>query len=97
MKDRKLVDAERQARCRFEILLDEPTFERVALPYVQWLARLGIDARVRTVDPAQYQQLTDTYDFDMTMTVYRRVRQPRQRAGRLLDLRARPSRKAATT
>jgi len=40
--------------------------ERVALPYVEWLARLGIDARVRTVDPAQYQRLTDSFDFDMT-------------------------------
>jgi microcin C transport system substrate-binding protein len=40
--------------------------ERVALPYVQWLARMGIDARVRTVDPAQYQRLSDSYDFDMT-------------------------------
>jgi len=26
--------------------------------------------RVRTVDPAQYQHLTDDFDFDMTMMVY---------------------------
>jgi len=62
--DRKLVDADGQP-FSFEILLDQPTFERVALPYVQWLSRLGIEARVRTVDPAQFQRLTDTYDFDM--------------------------------
>jgi len=37
----------------------------VALPYVQWLSRLGVEARVRTVDPAQFQRLTDTYDYDM--------------------------------
>jgi microcin C transport system substrate-binding protein len=69
VKDRKLVDAEGQP-FSFEILLDQPAFERVSLPYVQWLARLGIDARVRTVDPAQFQRLIDTYDFDMIVVTY---------------------------
>ncbi len=40
VRDRKLVDAEGQP-FSFEILLDQPAFERVALPYVQWLARAG--------------------------------------------------------
>jgi microcin C transport system substrate-binding protein len=53
----------------FEILLSAPAMERVALPYVQWLERLGIAARVRTVDPAQYQVRSDAYDYDMTMDV----------------------------
>jgi microcin C transport system substrate-binding protein len=64
VKDRKLVDANGQP-FKFEILLDEPVWERVALPYVQWLGKLGIEAHVRTVDPAQYQRLLDTYDYDM--------------------------------
>jgi microcin C transport system substrate-binding protein len=64
VRDRKLVDAEGKP-FSFEILLDQPSFERVALPYVQWLSRLGIEARVRTVDPAQYQRLLDSYDYDM--------------------------------
>ncbi|WP_428491790.1 extracellular solute-binding protein [Rhodopila sp.] len=69
VKDRKLVNAQGQP-FRFEILLDQPAFERVSLPYVQWLARLGIEAHVRTVDPAQFQRLTDTYDFDMIVVTY---------------------------
>jgi len=69
VKDRKLVDAQGQP-FSFEILLDEPAFERVALPYRQWLARLGIEANVRTVDAAQFQRRLDTYDYDMTMTVF---------------------------
>ena len=64
VRDHKLVDANGQP-FSFEILLDQPAFERVSLPYVQWLSRLGIEARVRTVDPAQFQRLTDTYDYDM--------------------------------
>jgi microcin C transport system substrate-binding protein len=69
VKDRKLVDAKGQPM-NFTILLDEPSLERVSLPYVQLLQKLGIDARVRTVDPAQYQHLTDDFDFDMIMMIY---------------------------
>jgi microcin C transport system substrate-binding protein len=68
VKERKLVDAQGN-QMTFEILLDSQAFERIALPYVQWLSRLGIDAHVRTVDPAQFQRLSDAYDFDMTVTV----------------------------
>lgn len=63
--DHKLVNAQGQ-QFSFEILLDSPGYERVALPYKQTLERLGMDVRVRTVDPAQYQRLMDAFDYDMT-------------------------------
>jgi len=69
VKDRKLVNAQGQ-QMAFTILLPDPTFERVALPYVQSLDKIGIAANVRTVDPSQYQHLTDDFDFDMTITVF---------------------------
>ena len=69
VRDRKLVDGTGK-QLSFTILLDEPSLERVALPYVQNLEKLGIEARVRTVDPAQYQHLTDDFDFDMVMAIY---------------------------
>ncbi|MCC7017045.1 MAG: ABC transporter substrate-binding protein [Rhodospirillales bacterium] len=65
VKDRKLTNAATGKPFRFEILLAQPTFERVALPFVRNLERLGIEARVRTVDPAQYRKRTDDFDFDM--------------------------------
>ena len=66
--DRKLVNAKGEP-FRFEILLRDPAFERIALPYVQSLERLGMDVRVRTVDAAQYQRLLDLFDYDMTDVV----------------------------
>jgi microcin C transport system substrate-binding protein len=69
VKDRKLVDKSGE-QMSFTILLDDPALERVSLPYVQLLQKLGIDARVRTVDPAQYQHLTDDFDFDMIIMIY---------------------------
>ena len=50
---------------QFEIMLVSPDFERVVLPFTKNLERLGIKADVRTVDTSQYQQRTDSFDFDM--------------------------------
>ncbi len=75
VKDRKMVNAAGQ-QLTFEILLDNPSFERVSLPYVQWLARLGVEARVRTVDAAQYRRLMDTFDYDMTVEVFPQSESP---------------------
>lgn len=54
----------------FEILLDSPTFERVTLPFVENLKRLGIQANVRTVDTSQYQNRIRDFDFDMVVHVW---------------------------
>ena len=47
-----------------EFLLVQPAFERIVAPYVKNLARLGIQARLRTIDPTQYQNRVNHYDFD---------------------------------
>ena len=48
-----------------EFLLNSPLFERITLPYVQDLAKLGIQANVRTIDSAQYQERVANFDFDI--------------------------------
>jgi len=53
----------------FEILLYDPSFERVTLPYAQDLKRLGINVTVRVIDPSQYQQRMDSFDYDMTIVL----------------------------
>ena len=51
----------------FEILLVNPNLERILQPYVENLASIGIAARLRTVDRAQYKQRLDQFDFDMIL------------------------------
>ena len=51
----------------FEILLVDPANERIALSFARNLERLGVEARVRTVDASQYQYRLNAYDFDMTV------------------------------
>jgi microcin C transport system substrate-binding protein len=53
----------------FEILLDDPLFERVSQPFIQNLAQIGVKAHMRTIDPAQYQKRMDQFDYDMTVNL----------------------------
>lgn len=53
-----------------EFLTYEPAFERVIAPYVKNLKLLGINARIRKVDPAQYQQRLKGFDFDIITQRY---------------------------
>ncbi len=65
VRDRELVKADSGKRFRFEILLYNPQFERICQGFVQNLKRLGVRARIRTVDVSQYQNRLNDFDFDM--------------------------------
>jgi len=69
-KDEKLVNAKTGQPFEFEILLDNPQFERIVLPFADNLKRMGITARVRTVDPAQYEKRMETFDYDITVVLF---------------------------
>ncbi|MCY4221427.1 MAG: extracellular solute-binding protein [Thiotrichales bacterium] len=51
-----------------EFLLVAPAFERIVAPVVRNMERLGIAARIRLVDPAQYQNRIDAFDFDIVVS-----------------------------
>jgi microcin C transport system substrate-binding protein len=53
-----------------EFLLAQPDFERIVLPYVQDLQKLGVKASVRTVDTSQYQRRLDSFDFDVVVQTF---------------------------
>lgn len=50
-----------------EFLIVSPDFERVLLPYIEDLKKLGIDARVRLVDSSQYTRRMEEFDFDVVI------------------------------
>lgn len=50
-----------------EILLVNPSLERILQAYINTLNEVGIAARMRTVDRAQYKQRLDNFDFDLTL------------------------------
>lgn len=53
-----------------EFLGDDPVFQRVEGPYAKNLRLLGIEAKSRLVDSAQFQDRIKSYDFDFTVQRY---------------------------
>jgi microcin C transport system substrate-binding protein len=68
VKDGRMVNAAGQ-QFAFEFLNEQAEFERILLPFGDNLRRLGIEMNLRTVDPAQYENRLNNYDFDMTVAV----------------------------
>ncbi len=70
----ELVDGMRQnaagERLSVEFLISPGGFERIVNPLIENLTALGIEASMRVPDPAQIKQLTDDFDFDITVQRY---------------------------
>jgi microcin C transport system substrate-binding protein len=54
-------------RLGLEFLIDEPSFQAHHMPFIKNLATLGIDPRLRIIDPVQMQQRLKDFDFDLTI------------------------------
>ena len=67
VKNGKRINKETGVPLKFTILLVSPEFERIALPYARNLKKIGIEAKVRTVDSAQYERRLENFSFDMTV------------------------------
>lgn len=64
VRDHKLVDSTGKP-LSVEILVQDPSSERIALFYKPSLERIGVSASIRVVDDAQYQNRLRSFDFDM--------------------------------
>jgi microcin C transport system substrate-binding protein len=64
VRDRKLVDSAGKP-VTVEILVQDPSAERIALFYKPSLERVGVTTSIRIVDDAQYQNRLRSFDFDM--------------------------------
>ncbi len=51
----------------FEIIDSNPMFERWVLPFIANLKKIGVQANFRVLDPAQYQNRMNEFDFDVTI------------------------------
>ena len=54
-------------RLEFEIIDSNPLFERWVLPFIANLKKIGVQANFRILDPAQYQNRMNDFDYDMTI------------------------------
>ncbi len=56
-------------KLKFEIIDANPMFERWVLPFIANLKKIGVAATFRVLDPAQYQNRMNDFDYDMTIGV----------------------------
>jgi len=66
IKDRKRLTPQGD-RLAIEFLIEDPAFQAHHMTYIKNLATLGIDARLRIIDPVQMQQRLKDFDFDITV------------------------------
>ncbi len=66
----RLLRNSRNETLDVEILLFEPAFERIAGPYTENLKKIGVNASIRRVDPAQYERRMKSFDFDVSTQRY---------------------------
>ncbi len=74
--DNQLVHSETGEALVIEFLLVSPDFERIVMPFIRNLERMGIKGSVRTVEQAQYLNRVRDFDFDMVVTVFGQSRSP---------------------
>lgn len=66
IKGGKLLDASGNPFA-FALMTQNEGQEKLAVAFQRSLAALGVDMAIRTVDDAQYQQRSQTFDYDMIM------------------------------
>ncbi|ALG68196.1 extracellular solute-binding protein [Beggiatoa leptomitoformis] len=63
-------------RLEFEFLVVQDGFDRIFTPFARNLERLGIKPVYRKVDLAVYQQLVETFSYDMIVTIFPQSQSP---------------------
>lgn len=67
VKDGKRVSEKTGEPMSFEILLDNPADEKIALSYTRNLKKMGIDVFVRVLDSAAFRGRITDYNYDMIL------------------------------
>ncbi len=70
LKGNRLVNTKTGEPFGFEILLSSASFERTVTPFVNSVKKIGIDARIRTVDASQYTNRVRSFDYDMIYGIW---------------------------
>lgn len=66
-KTRRVLRNKKGEEFKAEILLVSPLFERIVLPYIADLKKLGINVTARVVDSSQYVRRIQNFDFDIVV------------------------------
>ena len=69
IKGGKMVDASGKPLA-FEVMTQNPGQEKMAVAFQRALKMIGVEMAIRTVDDAQYQARSNSFDYDMIIKAY---------------------------
>jgi microcin C transport system substrate-binding protein len=81
IKGNSMVNVATGKPLSFEILLQDQSYERTVLPFATNLKKIGITARLRTVDSAQYISRLRSFDYDMIFGIWSQTLNPGNEQG----------------
>jgi len=67
VRDQKLTNVKTGEKMQVEVLLSQPTFERIVSFWKPMLERVGVEVSIRVVDPTQYENRQRSWDFDIIL------------------------------
>ena len=67
IRDQKLTNVKTGERMSIEVLLSQPTFERIVSFWKPLLERVGVEVSIRVVDATQYENRQRNWDFDVIL------------------------------
>ena len=70
LKEGKMISAKTGEQFTLELMTGYPEAQRLALPYIENLKRIGIDASIRLVDSSQWRVRVHDSDFDLMVAGY---------------------------
>ncbi len=76
IQDNVLTNSQTGKQLSFEILIAQKDFERIILPYIKNLEKMGVKASIRFVDTAQYFNRLRDFEFDMVVTTFSQSNSP---------------------
>ena len=76
IKNKVLTNDKTGEAMTVEFLIDTPIWERITLPYVKALERLGIKSSVRTIDDSQYERRVTDFDYDIVVATFGQSESP---------------------
>lgn len=76
VRNGKLFAPDADSPVRMEFLIQDAAEERIVMPITRSLGRLGIEATVRQVDAAQYENRLQTFDYDIITEIWPQSQSP---------------------
>lgn len=76
IRDGRMTNAKTGEPFRIEVLGNDATDEVISNPFIASLRKIGVDASLRIVDPSQYVNRVNNFDFDMLTTTLAQSQSP---------------------